>query len=373
MITPRPGIRRIRPHMIVASASPPTIAVGADSRVVSPINIASNESAYGPGQASIAAGMAAIGGIHRYSDTAMTQLAGALARAYELNPRGIVCGFGSDDLLSRIARAYLSPGDELIYSVNGYQKIPNYAYCNDAVPVAAPDDDFAADVESILSCVTNRTRVVMLANPDNPTGTYIPGAEVRRLHRLLPANVLLVLDSAYLEYVDAHDYEDPWKLVEENHNVVMTRTFSKIHGLAGVRLGWLYAPEDIANVIQTIGITFPISNVALACGLASLEDAGHVAHVKAENQRVKLAFTTALEEMGVHVYPSQTNFVLAKFNGDANDAADAHDYLLDKGVLARRFPAPAFRNCIRFTIGREHEMTQVTEHLRAFSGQRARR
>lgn len=362
MITPRPGILKIRPHMFLSSTT----------SVVEPlINIASNESAYGPGEATIAAGQGALGGINRYTDSALAQLAEALAGRFRLNARGIVCGFGSDDLLARIARAYLSPGDELIYSVNGYQKTPNYAYGNDAVPVAAPDQDFTADVDSILSRVTDRTRIVMLANPDNPTGTYVSGAEVRRLHRGLPANVLLVLDSAYLEYVDADDFEDPWKLVEESHNVVMTRTFSKIHGLAGIRLGWLYAPEDIATVIQAIGITYPVSNVALACGLASLNDHGHLEYVKAENQRVRRAFVAALTEMGVRVYPSQTNFVLAEPNAAVCTAGEVYDYLFDKRVVVRRFPAAAFGNCIRFTIGRENEMTQVVEHLRVFFAQTA--
>jgi histidinol-phosphate aminotransferase len=330
------------------------------------INIASNESNYGASQRAIAAGKCALDGINRYTDSALTQLAAALAGRFKLNVRGIVCGFGSDDLLARVARAYLAPGDELIYSVNGYQKTPNYAFANDAVPVAAPDDDFTADVDSILSCISDQTRIVMLANPDNPTGTYLSGSEIRRLHERLPANVLLVLDSAYLEYVDADDFEDPRKLVEENHNVVMTRTFSKIHGLAGARLGWLYAPEDIATTIQTIGIMYPVSNVALACGLASLSDGEHLAHVKAENHRVRRAFSTALTEMGAAVYPSQTNFVLAKFNADVCTAVDVYDYLFSKRILVRRFPAPAFSNCIRFTIGLENEMTQVIDHLRAF-------
>jgi histidinol-phosphate aminotransferase len=364
MITPRPGILRIRPHMLDSSAS----------AAVDPlINIASNESVYGPGQSTLAAGKSALDGINRYTDSALAQLAEALAGKFKLNARGIVCGFGSDDLLARIARAYLSPGDELIYSVNGYQKTPNYAHGNDAVPVAAPDNDFTADVDSILSRVSGRTRMVMLANPDNPTGTYVSRSEVRRLHGRLPGNVLLVLDSAYLEYVDADDYEDPRQLVEESHNVVMTRTFSKIHGLAGVRLGWLYAPQDIASNLQTIGIMYPVSNVALACGLASLRDDRHLAYVKAENQRVKRAFTAALTQMGVSVYPSQTNFVLARFNADVCRAVDVHDYLRGQRVLVRRFPSPAFADCIRFTIGRTDEMTQVIEHLRTFYAQKERR
>ncbi|MEJ0039470.1 MAG: histidinol-phosphate transaminase [Gammaproteobacteria bacterium] len=364
MLTPRPGILKIRPHMIAPGSGP----------AVDPlINIASNESAYGPSQTTIAAGKGALDGINRYTDAAVVRLSEALASRFKLNPRGIVCGFGSDDLLARLSRTYLSPGDELIYSVNGYQKTPNYAYGNDAVPVAAPDKDFKADVDSILSCVSERTRVVMIANPDNPTGTYLSRAEVRRLHERLPANVLLVLDSAYLEYVDAVDFEDPWKMVEENRNVVMTRTFSKIHGLAGVRLGWLYAPEDVAKVIQAIGIMYPVSNVALACGLASLSDDGYVEYVKAENLRIKRAFAARLTEMGVHVYPSQTNFVLARFNPEICTAAAVYDYLYGKRVLVRRFPAAAFANCIRFTIGLEDEMTQVLDHLRDFFAHNARR
>jgi histidinol-phosphate aminotransferase len=356
-IRPRAGILKIRAPMI-------SLNVGSD--VGHLINIASNESSYGPSRRAIAAGKDALNGINRYADLALTQLAAALAAKFKLNVQGIVCGFGSDDLLSRVARAYLSSGDELIYSVNGYQKTPNYAYANDAVPVAAPDNDFTANVDSVLSCVSDRTRIVMIANPDNPTGTYLSRSEIRRLHEGLPDDVLLVLDSAYLEYVDAGDFEDPSQLVEENHNVIMTRTFSKIHGLAGMRLGWLYAPEAIANTIQAIGITYPVSNIALACALASLSDDEHLKHVKSENRRVKSAFSAALTEMGVFVYPSQTNFVLAKFDGDASIPGKVCDYFFDKGILVRRFPSDAFRNCIRFTIGREDEMAQVVQHLGAF-------
>lgn len=330
------------------------------------INIASNENSHGPSRHAIEAGMRSLDGANRYAESGSAELAAALAKKYKLNVRGIVCGFGSDDLLARLARAYLSPGDELIYSVNGYQKTPNYAHANDAVPVAAPDKNFTADVDSILSCVTARTRMVMLANPDNPTGTYVPGADIRRLHGELPENVLLVLDSAYLEYVEAPDFEDPGRLVEECHNVVMTRTFSKIHGLAGIRLGWLYAPEEIADSMYAVGITFPVSSVALACGLSSLSDDNHLAHVRSENLRVRRSFSTALTDLGISVYPSQTNFVLAKFETKAKTAAVVYDYLFSKGVLVRRFMSPAFSNCIRFTIGREDEMTHVAGHLRAF-------
>ena len=252
-VKPRAGTLRIRPHMVT---------VGAGKQIAPEINIASNESAYGPGELAIEAAVNAVKTLDRYAETAQAELADAIAEQFDLDPQGIVCGHGSDDLLARIARAYLSPGDELIYSCNGYQKIPNYAFANDAEPIAASDRDFTVDVDAVLEKLSGRTRLVMIANPDNPTGTWISGPEVRRLHAGLPTHVLLVLDSAYLEYVDSEGYEKPDRLIEEMDNVLMTRTFSKIFGLAGARIGWLYAPPEIADVLRKIGVTFPISNVA---------------------------------------------------------------------------------------------------------------
>ena len=330
------------------------------------INIASNESAYGASPAAISAGIEAMQGIERYSETAERTLAHAIAGHFGLNPDGVVCGFGSDDLLARIARAYLSPGDELVHSANGYQKFPNYAYAINANAVAAPDRDFRANVDSILNCVTGRTRIVMLANPDNPTGSYQSGTEIRRLHASLPENVLLVLDSAYLEYVEADDYESPAGLVGEAHNVVMTRTFSKIYGLAGMRLGWAYAPAAIADMLRRMGITFPVSGPALASGLAALQDTEHTEQVYAGTVRVRRWFAEALAENGVIVHPSQANFVLATFPDPGRSARMAHDYLLENGIAARRLATPNFSDCLRFTIGFDHEMSRTADVMREF-------
>ena len=330
------------------------------------INIASNESAYGASPAAISAGIQALYSIERYSETASVQLAQGIAARFDLDADRIVCGFGSDDLLARIARAYLSPGDELIYSANGYQKIPNYAYANNAEAVAAPDRDFTADVDSILNCVTRNTRVVMIANPDNPTGSYLSGKEVRRLQAGLPDNVLLVLDSAYLEYVDAADYENPVRLVEEEQNVVMTRTFSKIFGLAGMRLGWVYAPAAIADILRRVGITFPVSSPGLSSGLAALQDTEHTAHVYRETGRIRRWFSEALSEYGVIVHPSQTNFVLATFPDPARTSQMAYDYLKENGIVARRLTTQNFSDCVRFTIGLEQEMLRTADVVRSF-------
>ena len=356
-VTPHPGMLRIRPHMIIAEEGDGTHVQ---------INIASNESAYGPSPAAISAGARAMQRIERYSETAATVLARAIADHFGLNRDGVVCGFGSDDLLARSARVYLSAGDELIYTANGYQKIPNYAYANGADAIAAPDNNFRADVDSILNCVTERTRMVMIANPDNPTGSYLSGEEIRRLHAGLPENVLLVLDSAYLEYVEADDYENPVALVEEMQNVIMTRTFSKIYGLAGMRLGWVYAPAAIADMLGRVGITFPVSGPAFSSGLAALQDTEHTAHVYAESVRVRRWFGAALAENGVIVHPTQTNFVLATFLDPDRSAQMAYDYLLENGIAARRLTTPNFSDCVRYTIGFDHEMSRTADVMRDF-------
>ena len=356
-IRARAGVLRIRPHMVVEEES--------NAKNIE-INIASNESAYGASPAAISAGINAMHGIERYSEMAPDILAREIAAHFGLKAGGVVCGFGSDDILARIARAYLSTGDELIYSVNGYQKIPNYAYANDAEAVAASDRNFTVDVDAILNCVTDSSRMVMIANPDNPTASYISGKEVRRLHAELPDNVLLVLDSAYLEYVDADDYENPIRLIEEMDNVVMTRTFSKIFGLAGVRLGWAYAPKAIADILRRVGITFPVSSPALNCGLAALKDTEHTAYVYSETRRVRRWFTDMLSEHNVIVHPSQTNFLLTTFPDPLRTAQMAYDYLRENGIVARRFPSPNFSDCMRFTIGLEKEMSRTADVLHTF-------
>ena len=356
-ITPHAGALRIRPYMVVEEEF---------TTEKIKINIASNESAHGASPAAIAAGIDAMNSIERYSETASTVLAREISAHFGLEANRVVCGFGSDDILARIARAYLSPGDELICSANGYQKIPNYAYANNAEAVAAPDKNFTADVDAILNCVTENSRIVMIANPDNPTGTYLSGNEVRRLHAGLPDNVLLVLDSAYLEYVDADDYEDPIALIRESHNVVMTRTFSKIYGLAGIRLGWAYAPVEIADILRRVGLTFPVSSPAFRSGLAALRDTEHTSRAYSETVRIRRWFADALAQHNIVVHPSQTNFLLATFPDPSRTSIMAYNYLMENGIAARRLASPDFSECLRFTIGLESEMSRTAEVMGAF-------
>jgi len=357
MLTPRQGILDIKPHML---------ATPAGDGAVSRLNLASNESALGPSPNALAAAHAALASIERYPEDGVARLAEAIGAAFGLDPQRIVCGHGSDELLGRLARAYLDPGDELIHSVHGYLKFPNYAHAMGAQPVAAPDTGLRASVDDILSCVTPRTRMVMLANPDNPTGSYLGGGDIRRLHAGLPDDVLLVLDSAYAEYVAAADYELPVALIDAAPNVVMTRTFSKIFGLAGMRLGWLYGPPAVVDVLRRLGITFPVSSPAVAAGIAAVGDPAHTDRVFAHNRDVRRWFAQALADLGLHVYPSQGNFVLVCFDDAARPAQAACRYLHERGIVARRFGSPDYRDMVRFTIGLEPEMRAAVEALRDY-------
>jgi histidinol-phosphate aminotransferase len=357
VLNPRDGILNIKPHMIATAAGD-----GANA----PVNLASNESALGPSPKALVAARAALHSIERYPEDGAARLEKAIGATFGLDPHRIVCGHGSDELLGRLARAYLDPGDELIHCVHGYLKFPNYAHAMAAKPVAAPDADFRASVEGMLACVTPRTRMVMLANPDNPTGTFLGGEEIRRLHAGLPGNALLVLDSAYAEYVAAADYELPMSLIDDGENVVMTRTFSKIFGLAGMRLGWLYGPPAVVDIMRRLSITFPVSAPAVAAGIAAVGDRAHRDGVFAHNRDLLRWFTQALTDLGLHVYPSQANFVLIRFDDSARPVQDAYRYLFERGIVARMFASPDYRNMIRITIGLESEMHAAAVALRDY-------
>ncbi len=351
----RPGLLQIQPHMLAMNQRPNASVK---------INVSSNENALGPASSVQNAARKAAMSMERYAEGAEVVLSRLIAKTYNLQVEGVVCGHGSDDLLSRLARAYLRPGDELICSRNGYQKFPNYAYANDATPIRAADKEFTAVVDEILNCITNRTRIIMLANPDNPTGTWLSGAEIRRLAGNIPGRVLLVLDSAYYEYVSSEDFENPERIVQDFSNVVMTRTFSKIYGMAGLRLGWMYAHPTIIDLIRRIGNTFPISNIAFECGRVAIQEFENRRFVYDYNRRVKNLFADSLSEMGLHTYPSETNFVLVRFDRNQVPAAQVFKGLLQHGILARRMVADSFVDCLRFTIGLESEMLQVEKVLR---------
>ena len=357
-LAPRPGILDIAPY------------VGGDSDlagVTAPIRLASNESALGPSPRAVAAYHHVADQLHRYPDGGAEALRAAIGDHFGLEPARIVCGNGSDELLALLARAYAGPGDEVLYTAHGFLMYPVVARAVGATPVAAPESGLRADVDALLARVGPRTRILFLANPNNPTGSYLDGAELRRLHRGLPEEVLLVIDAAYCEFVTRGDYEAGAELVDEGANVVMTRTFSKIFALSALRLGWAYCPRGVADVLNRVRPPFNINAPAQAAGRAAIEDVAFAAAARDHNERWRGWLAERLAGLGLEVSPSVTNFLLVGFGaGAGGDAAAADRFLRGRGIILRRLDNYGLPQCLRVTIGREDEMHALVAALQAF-------
>jgi histidinol-phosphate aminotransferase len=332
-----------------------------------PAKLSSNETPLGPSPKAIEAFKAAASELERYPDGQATVLRNAIARRYGLDASRIVCGSGSDELLGLLARGYLGPGDEAIYTAHGFLVYRIAILTNGATPVIAPETNLHTDVDAILSRVTPRTRVVFIANPNNPTGTYIPISEVRRLRAGLRPDILLILDAAYAEYVSNNDYEAGIELVASTSNTVMTRTFSKIYGLAALRIGWVYCPPAVAGVLNRIRGPFNMSSPSLACGAAAMDDVAHADAAKAHNDIWLPRVSNDLVALGFKVTPSVANFVLFHFpeNG-ARTAEGADHYLKSQGVIVRKVGAYGFPNALRMTIGSEADNSRALTALKAY-------
>jgi histidinol-phosphate aminotransferase len=356
---PRPGILDIAPY------------VGGESKaegVARIFRLASNESALGPSPRAVAAYRALAGDIHRYPDGASAGLREALARRHGLDARRIVCGTGSDELIGLLARCYAGPGDDVLYSRHGFLMYPIAAQAAGATPVAVPEKDLTADVEGFLACLTARTRIVFLANPNNPTGTYLAHDAVKRLHAGLPSSTLLVIDSAYAEFVRRNDYEAGIELVEAAENVVMLRTFSKIYALAGLRIGWGYVSAPVADVLNRVRGVFNISLPAQAAAVAAIEDMAAVDRAREHNDVWRPWLEHALASLGLAVTPSVANFVLVRFPAQPRHAEAAFSFLQSRGILVRKMAAYGLPEHLRITIGLEEEMRAVAAALADFLG-----
>ncbi len=357
---PRPGILDISPY------------VGGQSKLTGVdrvIKLSSNEGALGASPKAMAAYRATAGDMHRYPDGHATALRGALAARHGLDVDRIVCGSGSDELLQLLVRGYVGPDDEVLYSRHGFLVYPIAAKASGATPVAADEVELTASVDHLLAAVTGRTRIVFIANPNNPTGTYLPAAEIKRLRDGLPDHVLLVIDSAYAEFVDRNDYGSGADLVEAGDNVVMTRTFSKIYGMGGLRLGWAYCPPAVADVLNRIRGPFNVSSAALAAGQAAVEDTAFVDLARRHNSYWREWFTEKLAGLGLEAVPSVANFVLVRFpEGAGRNAPAADAFLRSKGIIVRAMDSYGLPDSLRITIGRDDEMQAVIAALSEFRG-----
>jgi histidinol-phosphate aminotransferase len=359
-LKPRPGVLEIEAYRAGKSTLPGVERI---------IKLASNESATGPSPRAVAALGEAVGGLNRYPDPDCAALRAAIGERWGLDPARIVCGNGSDEVLSLLARAYAGPGDEILYSRHGFLMFPIIARTVGAMPVTAPETDLAADVDALLARVTPRTRVLFLANPNNPTGSYLGREELMRLRGELSRDVLLVIDSAYAEFVVAPDYTAGADLVDAGDNVVMTRTFSKIYALAALRLGWAYAPPAIVEVLNRMRNPFNVNAAAQAAGIAALRDVEFTASAVEHNRRWSEWLEARLTGFGLDVRPSAANFLLVRFSGEGGRTAGAANaFLAAHGIIPREVADYGLPDCLRITIGLEDEMRALVAALAEFMG-----
>ena len=356
--TPRPGILEIEAYVPGKS----TAKGGAKVHKLS-----SNETPHGPSAAALEAYRAAASKLDIYPDGSVRALREAIAARFGLDPARIICGNGSDDILHLLAAAYIGPGDEGIMTIHGFQIYKIAILAAGGKPVIVPEVDLTASVDEILARVGPRTKAVFIANPNNPTGTYVPFEEIKRLHAALPPSVLLVLDAAYAEYVRKNDYSAGLELVSTNENVVMTRTFSKIYGLAALRVGWAYAPAHVCDALNRIRGPFNVSGPAMAAGVAAIGDTAHLEYSVRHNETWLSWLTEQVRALGLRVTPSVANFILVHFpEAGPHSAAAAEEYLGAHGVIVRGVASYNLPHAIRITIGTEEANRAVAQYLGEF-------
>ncbi|MEE2661644.1 MAG: histidinol-phosphate transaminase [Pseudomonadota bacterium] len=359
-LQPRPGITDIAPYVPGASA------VAGRKNI---IKLSSNEGALGPSPRAIAAYQGVSDALHRYPDGDCGDLRTTIGERHNLNPDRIVCGAGSDELLSLLAKAYAGPGDEILFGEHAFVMYPLFAQAVGATPVKAQEINYTISVDALLEKVSSRTRILYIANPNNPTGTMITNDEMVRLRSELREDILLVIDSAYAEYVTRNDYSPGVELVNTHENVVMTRTFSKIYALGGVRLGWAYSPISISDVLNKIRPPFNVTSGAQVAGIAALNDIEFLTRSRDHNTAWQPWLTEQLTAIGLTVVPGVGNFALALFPEDGVHTANlAMKYLPSQGIIPRGTKSAGIPNGVRITIGVEAEMRATVEAIQNYMG-----
>ncbi len=354
--SPRPEILTIQPYVAGESEVPGVNRV---------LKLSSNEGAFGVPPSAQAAIASVRDELHRYPDGSTSALRLAIGKRWGLDPARIVCGAGSDDLIYQLCLAYGGPGRDIIMSEHGfsiYQIAGTYAGSR-VIKVA--ERNLTADPDALLAAVSPSTRLLFLANPNNPTGSMLPAEEVARLRASLPPEVLLVLDAAYAEYVTRPDYDAGAKLVDTSGTTVMTRTFSKIYGLGGLRIGWCYAPPAVVDVLNRVRSPFNVSVAGQAAALAALAEPGWVERGREHNAQYRARLAAGIEAAGIKVWPSEGNFVLADLG--TTDKADAVDtFLRSRGIIVRKVGGYGLPHCLRITVGAAEEVGLVIDAFADF-------
>ncbi|TKZ18048.1 histidinol-phosphate transaminase [Shimia litoralis] len=355
-IVPQPGILDI--ELYVSGKS--TI-----DGVTDVVKLSSNENPLGPSEAAVEAHRRAGYELNRYPSSEHLSLRTAIADVHGLDVDRILMGAGSDEIIAFLCQAFAGPGDEVLYTEHGFSMYRVSALAAGATPVVAPECDRVTDVDALLAACTKNTKLVFIANPNNPTGTMIGGNEVARLAEGLPEQAILVLDGAYADYVEGFD--GGASLVDMRDNVVMTRTFSKLYGLGGLRVGWGYGPKPIIDVLNRVRGPFNLTAPALAAAEAAIKDLPYVQKCRQENAKWRAWLAEALAEHGVPSDTSTANFILARFS-DQQEAEACDDYLKSQGLIVRRVAGYGLPNCLRITVGDEASCRRVAHAVGQFKG-----
>ena len=355
-LTAQPGIMEIELYQGGQSSLPGVTDV---------VKLSSNENPFGASKRATDAFRQASADLHLYPSTDHASLREAIGEVHDLDPDQIICGVGSDEIISFLCNAYAGPGSEVLYTEHGFGMYRISALAAGAKPVEVSEKDRVTDVDKLLEGVTDDTRIVFIANPNNPTGTMIEEVEVARLADGLPDNCLLVLDGAYAEYVE--DFDGGVSVIHGRENVFMTRTFSKIYGLGGMRVGWGYGPQEVIDTLNRLRGPFNLSGPALAAAEAAIRDQAYVARCRSENTRLRSMLREGFQAAGVPSDEAFGNFVLARFSGEAEaNACDAH--LKSNGLIARMVGGYNLPDCLRITVGDETSVRRVINSVKDFKG-----
>ena len=356
--TPKPGILDIAPYVGGKSSI---------AGIAEPMKLSSNENALGAGEKAREAYTAALKNIHIYPDGRATKLRNAVADHHGLEGDRLIFGNGSDEVFALLNQTYLTAGDNIVCGQYGFLAYQISAKACEANVKQAPEPDYRCDVDALLALVDDRTRIVYVSSPSNPTGSYNTAEEVRRLHAALPAHVILVIDEAYAEFVSEPDWETAFPLARDASNIVVTRTFSKIHGLGGLRIGFGYAPLEVAEAIDRIRLPFNVSVPGLEAAVAALGDTAHQTASRELVQTWRPRLTQAIKGFGFEVLPSVGNFILVLFPAEGRTAAAANEYLMSKGIIVRGVGGYGLPDALRITVGTEDQNRAVLDALSEFA------
>ena len=331
------------------------------------IKLSSNESPFGPSPRALEAYIKTSSKLSRYPELTSESLQSAIAKKFQLNEDQIICGTGSDEILIFTSLAFCAPGDEVIHALHGFEMYPIIAKYAGAESVLASETNYKIDTQSILNNINESTKLILIANPNNPTSTYLNHAELRSMMNKIPNNIVVVLDAAYAEFADAKDYDNTFSLAEEYNNVIITRTFSKAYSLAGLRLGWGYGSKILIDMIKKLRPPFNLPPGAIAAGIAAINDDQHLQEVVNHNNKIKSWFVNELNNLGLKAYKTQTNFVFVIVpEKKYQSASKINDFLLSRGVAVRYLLSYGLENALRITLGTKEELTETIKLLKEF-------